>query len=256
MSDSESNVVVVTGAGGGLGSGIVSGLLDDGYRIVASDANEGQLNKLLEKHTENAGSALLGIVADVSSEKDWGKIRDQAKEHFCVYPMGLINNAGTSPKHHGKKRKGVAISLDEWNGVVDVNLTGAFLGIKTLAPPMIDAGMGRVINISSVAARFGGRVSGVHYAATKTGLLGITRAFARELASSGITVNALALGRIAAGMVDQVSDEINKNYQDLTIVGRLGTVNDVVHSVKYLLDEHASFITGATMDVNGGTHMQ
>ncbi|QAB18621.1 SDR family oxidoreductase [Leucobacter muris] len=146
--------------------------------------------------------------------------------------------------------------LDEWNAVLAVNLTGAFLGIRALAPAMQRGGYGRIVNVASLAARNGGRIGGVHYAATKTGLLGLTRSFARELAACGITVNAVAPGRIDAGMVAMTSTRFNDDYRASIPVGRLGTAADVARAVAFLTDAESGFITGTTTDVNGGGHMQ
>ncbi len=247
-------IAVVTGAAGGLGASIVEALLGRGDQVVASDVNEASLATLRERFPD-AADRLATVVADVASEQGWAIIRETAVERFGV-PTILVNNAGISPKHDGKKLDGVDIPLDEWNAVVGVNLTGPFLGIQALAPGMIALGYGRIVNIASVAARYGGRLGGLHYAATKTGVLGVTRAFAHELAEHGITVNAVAPGRIASGMAAMVSETVNADYASTIPVGRLGTAGDVAHTVRFLSDPESSFITGATVDVNGGSHMQ
>lgn len=247
-------IAVVTGGAGGLGTAIVKALLERGDRVVATDANPAALDALRESLTEY-GQDLLTIAADVASESDWQRLRDEVVAVFGT-PTILVNNAGISPKHEGKKLQGIDIPLDEWNAVVSVNFTGAFLGIKTLAPGMIAEQHGRIVNIASVAARYGGRLGGVHYAATKTGLLGITRAFAQELAADKITVNAVAPGRINSGMASMVSDDVNSDYADTIPVGRLGTAEDVAYTVRFLSDLQSDFITGTTTDVNGGSHMQ
>lgn len=245
---------VVTGAAGGLGSAIVEALLGRGDAVVASDVNEASLAALRER-LPDAADRLATVVADVATVDGWNAIREAALERFGA-PTILVNNAGISPKHDGKKLDGVDIPLDEWNAVVGVNLTGPFLGVQALAPGMIEQGYGRIVNIASVAARYGGRLGGLHYAATKTGVLGITRAFAQELAQHGITVNAVAPGRIAAGMASMVGASVNADYASTIPVGRLGTAGDVAHTVRFLTDPDSSFMTGATVDVNGGSHMQ
>lgn len=247
------HISVVTGAGGGLGTSIVEALLERGDRVVASDASVKALETLAARFSETEN--LLTVHADVSSQEGWTEIRDRSKERFGVASI-LVNNAGISPKHDGKKLEGIDIPLEEWNAVVAVNLTGAFMGIQTLAPDMIEQGHGRIVNIASVAARHGGKLGGLHYAATKTGLLGITRAFAQELAEFGITVNAVAPGRIASGMAAMVSESVNAAYAATIPVGRLGNAHDIAHTVRFLTEDDSSFITGATVDVNGGSHMQ
>ncbi|MDJ1371393.1 SDR family oxidoreductase [Gulosibacter molinativorax] len=247
-------IAVVTGAAGGLGAAIVASLLERGDKVVATDVNDDALQELREKFPQSV-DALETTVADVASEESWNAIREAASSQFGA-PTILVNNAGISPKHNGKKLEGIDIPKTEWDAVLGVNLTGPFLGIKTLAPGMIEQGYGRIINIASVAARYGGRLGGLHYASTKTGLLGVTRAFAQELAEFGITVNAVAPGRIASGMASMVGDNVNTDYATTIPVGRLGTAEDVAHTVRFLSEPDSSFITGATVDVNGGSHMQ
>lgn len=247
-------IAVVTGAAGGLGTSIVKALLGRGDQVVASDVNEDSLKALRDQLPE-ASDRLRTVVADVAAESGWEAIRFAAVESFGA-PTILVNNAGISPKHNGKKLDGIEIPLDEWNAVLAVNLTGPFLGTQTLAPGMIEQGFGRIVNIASVAARYGGRLGGLHYAATKTGLLGVTRAFAHELAEHGITVNAVAPGRIGSGMAAMVSESVNADYAATIPVGRLGEAYDVAHTVRFLTEEDSSFITGTTVDVNGGSHMQ
>lgn len=230
-------------------------LLTVGHRVVAVDTNAEKLDHLADQHAQHR-DALLPVCASVTSEEDWGRVADQTRHTFGHSPTGLVNNAGISPKHNGQRLPGTEIPVDEWNAVLNVNLTGAFLGIKTLAPAMTSAGYGRILNISSVASRFGGKLGGIHYTASKTGLLGLTRAFAHELAEDGITVNAIALGRVDTGMVAQVDSEANSEYLRRIPVGRFANNTDVAHAVQFLLDDDASFITGMTLDVNGGQHMQ
>ncbi|WMY78560.1 SDR family NAD(P)-dependent oxidoreductase [Citricoccus sp. I39-566] len=255
MSAAPTPVTVVSGAAGGVGRGILDVLLSTGHRVVAMDANAEQLTQLAEQRTEHR-DRLLTVHASVTSEEDWQDLLRQTQETFGHSPTGLVNNAGISPKHRGKRLPGTETPLDEWNAVLNVNLTGAFLGIKVLAPAMTVARYGRIVNISSVASRFGGKMGGIHYAASKTGLLGLTRAFAHELASDGVTVNAVALGRVDAGMAGQVDAASNAEYMKLIPMGRFANITDVSHAVTFLIDEDASFITGMTLDVNGGQHMQ
>ncbi|MDJ0350766.1 SDR family NAD(P)-dependent oxidoreductase [Cryobacterium sp. PH29-G1] len=245
--------VIVTGAAGGIGNEIVTSFLARGDDVVAVDMSDA----VMAADTDTAGQGrgrLVGIVADVSRTESWLHVITAAEKFGR--PVGvLINNAGISPKRNGAKVPGDQIDRDEWDKVLAVNLTGPFLGIQAVAPGMKKLGYGRIVNMSSLAARDGGRLGGVHYAATKTGLLGLTRSFARELAPFGITVNAVAPGRIDAGMASSVSDEVNQEYATRIPTGRLGTATDVAGAVLYLADSSSDFVTGVTLDVNGGSYM-
>jgi 3-oxoacyl-[acyl-carrier protein] reductase len=244
---------VVTGAAGGIGRSIVESFLISGDRVIAVDTSGPALEDLQTDLKQHAG--LQTMCCDVTDPRDWKGIAE-AVEASPETSAVLVNNAGISPKRDGEKIPGDEIPLDEWTSVLAVNLTGPFLGIQALAPQMKSSGFGRIINMSSLAARDGGRLGGVHYAATKTGLLGLTRSFARELAPFGITVNAIAPGRIDAGMAAGVSDEVNRNYLGRIPVGRLGYASDVAQAVQYLAAADNGFVTGVTVDVNGGSYMQ
>lgn len=245
--------VVVTGAAGGIGQGIVESFLATGDTVIAVDAGAEALS-LLRSNFEASSKQLLIIKGDVTMPASWAEIAavtvaTEAEEII------LVNNAGISPKRDGTRIPGVEIPYEEWSRVLEVNLTGPFLGIQALAPLMKEAKFGRIINMSSLAGRDGGRLGGAHYAATKTGLLGVTRYFARELAPDGITVNAIAPGRIGVGMVGSVSDDVNNAYLSRIPVGRLGSSDDVAQAVQYLAASDNGFVTGVTIDVNGGSYM-
>jgi len=251
-------ISVITGAAGGIGGGIVSTLLARGDRVIAADIRAQSLRELREKllttlpnEADAIDANLLLAELDVTKPESWQQLREDSAEHFGP-PTVLINNAGISPKHNGVKLQGTDISLQEWESVLAVNLTGAFLGMQTLVPGMQKQRLGRVINISSEAGRVGGRIAGVHYSSTKTALLGLTRGFAWELASDGITVNAVAPGRINLGMAQQTTSEVNEKLLATIPVGRLGTPEDIGRMVAFLSEPDNGFITGATFDVNGG----
>lgn len=244
---------VVTGAAGGIGRGIVESFLASGDRVIAVDASNSALAGL-RADLDPQGGSLQTLHCDVTEPGDWQRIAE-AVAAAPDTPAVLVNNAGISPKRDGRKIPGDEVPLDEWTSVLSVNLTGPFLGIQALVPHMKNTGFGRIVNMSSLAGRDGGRLGGVHYAATKTGLLGLTRSFARELAPFGITVNAIAPGRIDAGMAAGVADEVNQNYLRRIPVGRLGSADDVAQAVQYLAAVENGFVTGATVDVNGGSYM-
>ncbi|TFD85189.1 MULTISPECIES: SDR family NAD(P)-dependent oxidoreductase [Cryobacterium] len=254
MNEQHYRTVVITGAGGGIGRGIVESFLTSGDRVIAVDASETALADLEATLDPQQDGSILTMCCDVTEPQDWKRIAEAVEASPAAQAV-LVNNAGISPKRDGQKIPGDEIPFDEWNAVMAVNLTGPFLGIQALAPHMKSTRFGRIINMSSLAGRDGGRLGGVHYAATKTGLLGITRSFARELAPFGITVNAIAPGRIGVGMVSSVSDEVNQNYLTRIPVGRLGYASDVAQAVQYLATPGNGFVTGITVDVNGGSYM-
>lgn len=253
INQQQHRTAVVTGAAGGIGRGIVESFLASGDRVIAADVSSSALADL-RADLDPQGGLLQTMQCDVAEPRDWQQIAE-AVEASPQTPAVLVNNAGISPKRDGQKIPGDEIALDEWTSVLSVNLTGPFLGIQALVPHMKRTGFGRIVNMSSLAGRDGGRLGGVHYAATKTGLLGLTRSFARELAPFGITVNAIAPGRIDAGMAAGVPDEVNRNYLSRIPVGRLGHANDVAQAVQYLAAAENSFVTGITVDVNGGSYM-
>lgn len=248
------DIVVVTGAAGGLGSAAVRAFLERGDDVMATDLSEQGLSTLRADVGEFS-TRLQVTTHDVTRADDWARVRKETEHRFGAATV-LVNNAGISPKRDGARVPGLEVSRDEWDTVVAVNLTGPLLGIQAFAGAMKEAGYGRIVNMSSVVARTGGgKVSGIAYAATKTGILGLTRAFATELAPHGITINAVAPGRINAGMVSMVSDEVNAQFLPAIPVGRLGDEHDVIHAIMFLTDNDSGFITGTTLDVNGGAYM-
>jgi len=137
--------------------------------------------------------------------------------------------------------------------VLNVNLTGVFLGCRSVYPSMRRRGFGRIINISSQAAREGARIAGLHYGATKAADLGVTRTLAYEWGADGITVNAITPGRIVTGMSAMVPDSVNEQFRAAIPIGRLGYPVDVAAATLFLASPEAAFITGAVLDVNGGS---
>lgn len=242
------SVAVVTGAAGGLGRAIVDRLVGEGWRVWATDVSGDGLAVF------DGNEAVSIHVQDASSAEHWASLK-AAIEAAGERVDCLVNNAGISPKHDGVPHAAPVMPIDEWNLVLAVNLTGPLLGIQTFYDHLVSAEHGRVINMASLAGRDGGRIGGVHYTATKSGLIGMTKYFARTCGEDGITFNAIAPGRIDAGMVSMVSDDFNEEYRKRIPVGRLGTAEDVAHAVSFLASPDADFVTGITVDVNGGSFM-
>lgn len=167
----------------------------------------------------------------------------------------LVNNAGVHPKRNGKMIPVPEITLEDWDEVHRINLTAPFLLAQQFLPGMKDRNWGRVINVASRAARsFTDRV-GIHYASSKTGLVGVTRNIAGHYAKFGITCNCVAPGNVMTPLARTFSDEVLATAVAAIPRGRIGTVDEVASVIEYLATEDADFITGAVIDVNGGTFM-
>lgn len=253
MREDRPRVAVVTGAARGIGAGIVGSLLERGLAVVATDVADDALQALAEQHSRDR-ERLLTVTADVAEPADWDRVRSAAEDRFGAVDV-LVNNAAVSPKRDGVKRPIAEIELDEWEHVLRVNLTGAYLGIRCLVPGMVDRGWGRIVNVSSQAAHTGARVAGSHYGASKAALLGLTRTVAAEYGAAGITVNAVTPGRIRTPMADAVASDVNEGMRAASPLGRLGEPEDVGAVIGFLVSEKAGYVTGATWDVNGGSRM-
>ena len=244
---------VVTGAASGIGAACALELIERGAHVLVVDSNGEALDQFEKDHADVAGS-FKTCVANVALVADWTRLLDDARAAFGPVTI-LVNNAAISPKRDGKKVPAHEMSLEEWDAVLAVNLTGPFIGSQAVFADMKAARWGRIINMSSQAARTGARIAGVHYGATKTGLLGLTRTLALEFGSYGITVNAITPGRIMSPMAAGVSDEVNAAMLTQIPVGRLGMPEDTASVVGFLASNKAGFITGATIDSNGGSYM-
>jgi 3-oxoacyl-[acyl-carrier protein] reductase len=229
-------VAVVTGGSMGIGVGIVHALREAGFDVLVADVASGA-----DHHV------------DVSVPEHWEALIAATEELGGI--SVLVNNAGISPKINGRKLPTAELSLVEWERVLAVNLTGPYLGTKAVLPGMMARGWGRIVNISSQAGRSGARVAGAHYGSTKAGLLGLTRTVAHEYGAFGITCNAITPGRIESPMARGVSDEVNQRLLETIPVGRIGTGADIGAAVAFLCSRSASFVNGATLDVNGGSWM-
>lgn len=243
---------VVTGGARGIGEAITRDLLGRGMDVVVADLDETAMAGF--RPPADAVGRVTLVPADVAQEADWHRVLDVARSAYGPVTV-LVNNAAISPKRDGQRTPSSEMPLDEWNRVLAVNLTGAFLGAKLVHPGMKAAGWGRIVNISSQAARTGARVAGVHYGATKAALLGLTRTLAFEYGPDGITVNAVTPGRIMTPMAAAVADEVNQAMRAGIPVGRLGTPEDTAAVVGFLASDEAGFVNGATVDANGGSWM-
>jgi 3-oxoacyl-[acyl-carrier protein] reductase len=239
-------VAIVTGAARGLGEAIARRLHGDGYAVVLGDLSAAALDPLVGE----LGGRALPLELDVRSPDSWEDALASAIGTFGAVDA-LVNNAART-----EIRSLWEIDLEEWDDVLATNLRGTYLGIRVVGAHMRDRGYGRIVNLASVAGQASRAVTGVHYASSKAAIIALTRHAASELAPHGVTVNAIAPAAIDGPMVASVSPERIEAMVQTIPVRRLGRPEEVAAAAAYLLSDDAAFVTGATLDVNGGMLMR
>lgn len=232
--------ILITGGSRGIGKAMVKAFSDKGYKVAFTYKSSLDEAEILSKET-----GALAIMADSAKENDVVKAVSTAANTLGGIDI-LINNAGISSFSLLQD-----LTLTEWNECMAVNLTSAFLYSREVIPYMLRSHEGRIINISSMWGLVGASCE-VHYSAAKAGLIGFTKALAKELGPSGITVNAIAPGVIDTDMNSHLSDEDMKELSDETPVGRIGNAEEIAKAAIYLSSDDASFITGAVLNISGG----
>ncbi|MFN2165780.1 MAG: SDR family NAD(P)-dependent oxidoreductase [Anaerolineae bacterium] len=238
-------VAIVTGAGRGIGLGITLAFAREGACVVACDVRADLLDGVLAEIAALGGEA-LAFQMDVTRRGQIQHIVDETLGRWGTIDI-LVNNAGIYEVLPFEE-----ISEAQWDRLLAVNLKGAFLCCQAVVPAMKRQGSGRIISMASSAGKTGGTLAGAHYSVSKAGVICLAKQLARELGPHGITVNAVAPGRIDTPMIHTVSDEENAAFARRTPLGRLGTPQDVAGAVVFLASDEASFITGEILDVNGG----
>src|ERR1051325_1130028 len=244
----ENQVAVVTGAGRGIGHAIAVRLAREGARAACLSRTQANADKTADEINALRPNAANAYAVDVADHEAVQKTCAEIIEQFGRVDI-LVNNAGVT-------RDGLSMrmSIEDWDAVLNTNLKGAFNFAQALMRPMIKQRSGRIINISSVRGLIG-NAGQVNYSASKAGLLGFTKSLARELASRGITVNAVAPGVIETDMTGVLSDEIRQGFLQKIPLGKLGQPDDIAAAVAYLAAAEASYITGQVLAVDGGMAM-
>jgi NAD(P)-dependent dehydrogenase (short-subunit alcohol dehydrogenase family) len=238
-------VAIVTGAGRGIGLGIALAFVREGARVALCDIDASLLDSALTE-IQVLGGLGLGFQMDVTSKEQIHSVVGEVLDQWEAVDI-LVNNAGIYEVLPAEE-----ISEEQWDRMLAVNLKGTFLCCQAVIPTMKRQGVGRIISIASSAGKTGGTLAGAHYSVSKAGVICLAKQLARELGPHGITVNAVAPGRIDTPMIQIASDEENKAFRLRTPLGRLGTPKDVANAVVFLASDEASFITGEIVDVNGG----
>jgi 3-oxoacyl-[acyl-carrier protein] reductase len=247
MSILKGRVALVTGASQGIGRACALELARQGASVALAARN---VEKLTEVAAEIAafGGTAHPFALDVASEDSIKAGAKAAIEHFGKVEI-LVNNAGIT-----RDILALRMKRKDWDDVLLTNLTGAFLMTQAVMSSMVKNRWGRVINVTSVVGETG-QAGQANYAASKAGLIGLTKSLARELAGRTITVNAVAPGYIETAMTSILTDAQKAAMTEFVPLGRVGTDMDIAHAVAFLASEEASYITGHTLDVNGGMYM-
>lgn len=247
----DSRVAIVTGAGQGIGLAAANTLLENGRKVAFIDINEAALQELERSYnqTENNKRAIF-VKADVSNLAEIRATIQKVVSEWNRIDI-LVNNAGIRTETPIEE-----IQEAEWDRIINVNLKGTFFMSQAVIAEMKKQAWGRIINMSSFAGQFGPLTSGAHYSASKAGQLALTKVFARSLAKTGITVNAITPAAIRTPEMDRIEPEQLKKMVEGIPVGRVGEDQEVAELLLYLTSESSGYITGATFDINGGLLMR
>ena len=240
-------VAVVTGGTRGIGLAIARSLADDGASVVVSGRDPDRLESAA-KELEALGTSALAVAADAGKREDAERLVETTKERFGRIDV-LVNNAGIT-----RDQLLVRMKDDDWDKVMDTNLRGVFLMTRAVGKVMMRQKSGRMINISSTAGAMG-NAGQVNYSAAKAGVIGLSKAAARELAHWNILVNVVAPGLIETDMTASISAEAREGLMQQVPLRRIGTAKEVAEVVRFLAGDGGGYITGQVIHVNGGLYM-
>ena len=237
-------VAIVTGASRGIGKVIAQVFANAGAHVVCVARSEDAIKSLADEINTNGGSA-SHVACDISDGDAFSSmISGTAKEKRKLDI--LVNNAGITQDNLLMRMK-----EEEWDTVLNINLKGAFHGMKAAVRPMMKNRSGRIINITSIVG-LTGNPGQANYAASKAGLIGLSQSVAKEVATRGITVNCIAPGWIGTDMTDELSEEVKEEFLSRIPANRIGSPEDIAHAALFLASDEASYITGQTITVDGG----
>jgi 3-oxoacyl-[acyl-carrier protein] reductase len=241
-------VAIVTGGARGIGGAIAAAFAAEGADVVIADVLGEDVAAPVRNAIEEAGRRALQVHTDVSDEAEVRAMVERAQEEFGDIDI-LVNNAGTFGQVFFHE-----LTPQEWDRVVGVNLRGCFLCTRMVIPRMLERGYGKIINVASQLGQIGGTEM-VHYSASKAGIIGFTKALAREVSSKGVHVNAIAPGPILTEMLAEETEEWANNKLSELPIGRFGEVHEVAPTAVFLASDDSSYYVGQTLGPNGGDVM-
>lgn len=238
----EGKRALITGGARGIGAAIASRIASEGGKVAIADID-------IDRGTKTAtsiGANALAVRLDVTSPESWDEAIKTATDSWGGLDI-LVNNAGIA----GRSAPAWELAVDEWQQVIDIDLTGVFLGCRAVVPQMIERGYGRIVNIASIAGKEG-NPNAVPYSAAKAGVIGLTKALAKEVATKGVIVNAITPAVIATEILEQVSQEHIDYMTSRIPMGRVGQPEEVAVLACFLASDEVTFSTGAVFDLSGG----
>lgn len=247
MFDLTGKIALITGASRGIGKSISMILAQNGAHVICISRNINDVQSVVDDIINQKFNASAASCDISSTDNVTSLVKSIIDEHGKIDI--LVNNAGIT-----RDNLLMRMSEDDWDKVLNVNLKAVFTSIKVASRSMIKQRSGRIINISSVVG-LTGNSGQVNYAASKAGLIGMTKSIAKEFASRGITANCIAPGYIETEMTSNLTDDVKSSIKEQIPLGRIGCVEDIAHAVAYLASDEASYITGQTLTVDGGMVM-